>query len=623
MSAERAFKDDREQLILPVRPRPIFGELTVGYLIRVSYANGYDNPRALATALKLSGFSSEQQLWSTLLLNPEEQSRLKGPVPHYWKFRRPLPGDLRAEDFNHHYMRWCPACLAESSHWRVEWGIKLYCVCVTHGVQLIDRCGRCGEQARLERPCVDRCMCGHVLSESKTGLAAHPMVSLQRGLIQKLQSLDGDFTDEMSPGAWLRMARYLGAFDNNPLPIKVGKVGRLHDCATALSLLSGAANVLTDWPHGFQRMLANCRSMFKDASHIGEAFGPLYRVLYRELGDQCFDFLRQAFELYLRENWFGLLGRRNRRLAIDTINQHHYKPLSKIAKAAGTSKSLVRHLANSGEVRGSVVRHQSGRETWAIPKSEVHRIRNCADSGRTLRDVESALVLGRRRVLELIDAGVLGVWLSPKKSTSSTWLISKEDVDKLVSISSRTILSDAVEVDSVSISHICRTWQLKPGEFPALVRALLSGTFRNLSRLPSEAGFGNTRLGSAEIRNWLRANRDSSAKWLSVDAAAKLLAVKQQVAYALISRKLLNCETGNQGGRTCRWVSRDAVRAFQEAYVSLAQLASIQGTSARKLLVLIDAQPVCGPSVDGVRQYFYRREDVRQFEIPDASPSRG
>jgi hypothetical protein len=37
---------------LPVRPRPIQDEATLGYLARVAEANGYESPRQLKVAIK-------------------------------------------------------------------------------------------------------------------------------------------------------------------------------------------------------------------------------------------------------------------------------------------------------------------------------------------------------------------------------------------------------------------------------------------------------------------------------------------------------------------------------------------------------------------------------------------
>ncbi len=55
--------------------------------------------------------------------------------------------------------------------------------------------------------------------------------------------------------------------------------------------------------------------------------------------------------------------------------------------------------------------------------------------------------------------------------------------------------------------------------------------------------------------------------------------------------------------------SRDIER-FQTTYVSLASLAGETRRSPRALLAELFASPVCGPSIDGTRQYFYRRADI-------------
>jgi hypothetical protein len=44
--------------------------------------------------------------------------------------------------------------------------------------------------------------------------------------------------------------------------------------------------------------------------------------------------------------------------------------------------------------------------------------------------------------------------------------------------------------------------------------------------------------------------------------------------------------------------------------VALSELALEQSMAPRRMLALLNCQPVCGPRVDGARQYFYRRDDI-------------
>lgn len=69
-------------------------------------------------------------------------------------------------------------------------------------------------------------------------------------------------------------------------------------------------------------------------------------------------------------------------------------------------------------------------------------------------------------------------------------------------------------------------------------------------------------------------------------------------------------------GKTCLRIPHEAILEFQRHYVSLVEIAACQGTSSRKVLVTIFASAVCGPKIDGARQYFFRREDVQSYFKP-------
>lgn len=605
--------DEQSARYLPLRPRPIDGELATGYLVRVASANGYESPWALQRALVDVGCRSVDNLFEQLRLDRGWQTILVGPFPHYWKPQRALPAGLRSDDFNHHFIRWCPACLLESAHWRGEWALKLNCVCVRHGLRLMDQCPQCSVRTRMERGSTVLCTCGYSLAQARSMVACKPLIHLHEALMLEWQRPTGKADFGLKPEHWIKMVRYLGAFHTEPAPAHLGKAPHLHEYGAALALTTGTANLLADWPQAFHAMLTRNRAEFGGATHIGDAFGALYRVLYRELSAPCFEFLREAFENYLSVNWFGLLGRRNRRLKQETLARHQYKPLAAIANDAGTGRSVVRHLASAGVVDGMATKHGSGRVTWSIPMAEVERIRMLVDDAMTLREVVTALGVGRRRVRELVGENLLRAWLNPQKSATASWLISRADVHKLATIGFQLCLEVEPVREMTDVAHVCKTWQIRSDEFAALVRALLSGAVQARGRVKGKAGLGGVAMLADEARQWLTSSRLATDMWLSVDAAARLLAVKQQVAYGLITRGLLGCTSRREGARVCRRVSREDISLFQATFVSLAELAEIQHKSVRTLLRELRAAPACGPSMDGFRQYFYRRAEVAEL----------
>ena len=95
----------------------------------------------------------------------------------------------------------------------------------------------------------------------------------------------------------------------------------------------------------------------------------------------------------------------------------------------------------------------------------------------------------------------------------------------------------------------------------------------------------------------------------SVSAVAERLGLKWQVAAHLVARGLVD-------------LTPSGADLFRTTYIGGGELARIRETSSKALLAVMAAEghsPVTGPSVDGGRQYFYRRIVVASRDWPEGS----
>ena len=102
--------------------------------------------------------------------------------------------------------------------------------------------------------------------------------------------------------------------DPNAPPRRSGtrNIERLEDSWAVTSL---AAEVITDWPRGFRRLLDWLRTCNDDGStlQLGHRFGRLYHSLYQAAGTGYFHFVHAALEEYLTEHWPAVFARANGR----------------------------------------------------------------------------------------------------------------------------------------------------------------------------------------------------------------------------------------------------------------------------------------------------------------------
>lgn len=588
---------------LPVRPRPIDGEATLGFLMRVASANGYETLRQLANS-----FASFEGLSQALGLLMEERQTLFGPNPNFWS-RTERSDELTVSDFNHNQLRWCALCLQESAYIRGSWLIKISCVCSRHAVVLHDRCPCCGGVQRLERVNYLQCDCGAWLAGHQAqNVVSHSLLRLSQAVEASIGSPSGlSGIPPLSLPEWLKLIIYLGQYSESAQPRKPGKLGNMHQLDTASALMLQASYLLDVWPDNFHALLiaiqCQAKREAKCTTRIRDTFGTLYHVLYTDLSDDCFQFLRDAFERYLHEHWTVVVNKRHRAFKPETIARHPRVTLKQAAKKAGVAQSTVRHFIRAEVIAGHQIELPSGRRLRSVDEQSLSEIAILAKGCITLDQAAKQLVLPKARVRELIAGGILKPLVSRVHGNAAAWLIPKQQVQALIFAGTESMHSPP----TINVRYILKYWHLRDGEFITLVRALLGNQLKPVGKPAEPTPLGNIQLDEQQTWLWLAEMRYAGGASISVDQAAKRLGLKQQVVYDLVRLGLLATIQDQLPGRRVTQASLDD---FQAAYVSLAEYAKSEKRAPRYLLHALQVKPVSGPTIDGSRQYFFRRSDL-------------
>ena len=589
-----------------VRPRPLPRESTLGYLQRVASANGLGSVGQLFASLRSRHQGAFDELCARLRLSDEERALLFGSLPAQWN-HPDIPLGLEHADFNSTHGRWCPLCLREGGVLPGQWTLKLVCSCPKHGTWLKESCSRCGanlgwsEVAQSE----GQCPCGACLMDDDTEEAGGDAQALTLLLcgdssgMGRLACLSG-----LSTPAIHRLVRYLGPFQATTRPPHPGQTLEVHRLDVARGLVTGAASLLANWPTNFHLKISDIQKEGPGSPSVRRTFDPLYRVLYDALQDAEFRFLRDAFEEYLHVHWWGLICKRNRRMRPETANGHPRLSLPQMAKAARVPPSVVRHMVQAELVPSDSAKLTSGRHARSIHLSALQGIKSATDGAMSLEKTALMLSLPKRRVRELIVGGFLAPLVSRQLNKgAAAWLIPKVEIDRF----HVQTLPTSGGSKSIPVRDILKYWRLREHEGCALIAAVADGHLLAEGNGQRPVPIGAATLNVAIAKEWLQKHRTEERKDFSVDAAARALRIKQQVAYDLVHRGLLR--STNVGLLGHRVSSRDIER-FQTTYVSLASLAGETRRSPRALLAELYASPVCGASIDGTRQYFYCRADI-------------
>jgi len=585
---------------LLVRPFPYPDEAITGYLVRLAESNGFFGLRELFRyVVELGEGDCKRGVALATGLSQDAIEGLVGPYPSYWETAGNLAG-LAVQDFNQQTLRWCPSCLLEAPYLRKFWTLKLVCHCERHQTKLLERCPACGAAQSPSRSNLRSCQCGERISVADRLVG--PTISETKLLGRLHFALDGTHGlgpfEQLNPSAWVRLIRYFGQFEDGREPERPGQLGNLHDLDVAGRVFSRAAVLLNDWPANFNRLLESTLKNRPVSPSLRKSFGRLYRLIYRDLADPSFGFVRESFEAFINDSWWGTVCKRNRGLSAAIQTQHPRLTLRQAADSLGIGKKTLKHLVEASVVQATEAKTTKGRALTTIHRAQLDLLGYLPASVQSLKDAAAALALPEHRLRELIDSGVIKPMLHRREAKSSQWLISKTDIDAL------NQLPGAEPGDGVSIKQILKNWRLRAGEFSNLVRAIRDGSI-DLLKTDRQSAFGDRMCGRASVTLWRQTACGANSK-LSVDQAAKVLGVKQQVAYALVHSGLIPTDRLQKPIQ----IGRDELETFQRKYVSLAELARARHMSSRRLLFELDYRPVCGPGIDGCRQYFFRRFDV-------------
>lgn len=519
----------------------------------------------------------------------------------HWQPHNALFG-LTRSDFLQRDMRWCPACLAEIPYLRREWRLKLCCVCVRHACVLRDTCRVCGLAQRMERVDIAKCPCGARLDAAiKEETASTALVDLTAFFTTAVFSASPVARD------WLKLVRYLGAFsEEQPRPRKPGQIAHLHDLKTATQHVDRAARLLRDWPRGLWSLLDRAREVGPSSDRLVQAFGPIYPVLYRHLAAPCFQFLRDEFETYLHGRWWGLLCRRNRSFQSATIEAHPRLSIKQAAQQARTTSAKAEQCIQQSQLDLHASRFANGKQRRTVPASFVSTLSATTSTFVTLRTAAETLALPTERVRQLLgqDIGLLTHTKPVIHLAGAMWQIDAAALAELNLVGGPPRIGAAGH--AIKFKKFARQWRLSGRDFCAFVHALQTRTL-DASGSSRNTPLGEKLIDKSAAKLLMTTLRRSHEGWMSVDQAAQELHIKQQVAYQLVRAGLLSSASNATRGRKVQY---EAVEQFRKDYVALAEIAKLRKESPKICLMRLHCKPICGPTIDGIRQYFYRRAEA-------------
>ncbi|ASJ26311.1 TniQ family protein [Laribacter hongkongensis] len=596
---------------LLLRPHPSRTEGPTGYLFRLAEAN-FMNLRDLEEMG--IAFNPETLLQQQLLPHPQLYPELHDQIRYVARLQQEQPGI-----WNRQHARFCPYCLSQNPHWQIGWEILHIDTCHKHGMWLIDQCTSCGEHLTWQRDSLLRCNCGADLRQEIPEEAPLASVLLSEALEQILARQTIGFQhgypfQGMTIAQAQSLIRYLGVYlepAGCQKPLKIANSGVM---AVSWAISSLAAEMLIFWPEKFHQALDALQNTGSEARiSLKAVFKEAYQYLYKGgLRGGVYSPVREAFEQWVSHNWKGALAKRNRRLTDTVLENAQWIPGKAAADRLGISMARLRYLIRSGQLDGQETISTKGRRFLMVRKDQLAKMEEELAGEITMTKAMEILGLGKirmRRILKLLFPSARRV----NDQQHLPWCISSTEVYQLAEIGEELPRVYCIDDDEISLADVLHYWQWNADEIVSLVEEVKARALVLTKMLIGKAGISRWVFKRKDLIQWRAAMQTDRINWITIPELAKVLGVKQQVAYWLTQNDYIRSHklgTSKLHGSRVRKVDVDR---FLRLHIFGTEIADRIGHSPRKAMLMLKAvsiSPLRGTSIEACRQLVYPRSEA-------------
>lgn len=269
-----------------------------------------------------------------------------------------------------------------------------------------------------------------------------------------------------------------------------------------------------------------------------------------------------AFESYIRDHWEAPLACRNRNIGLQLVRNHTWVPVCEAAKRSGVEPALLKRMAKGREIPTREQTHKSGRCARIVNLATVRNYAGRVQKMMTAEQTAAHLGISRKRVRQLLEAGLLTV-LGGAPGVGQRWWVDPISLERCAH-SGRQMATEPK--NSVSVAQLAKYSIASAGGFVSLVGAIQTGELSVWVPPGSEQEMGKWRLSKGDLVKWRPVAEKVGASKLSVSDVAVQLGVKPEVAYALVRARLLPATTDSAGRRVAQWVDIHALSEFRKQY---------------------------------------------------------
>ena len=339
-------------------------------------------------------------------------------------------------------------------------------------------------------------------------------------------------------------------------------------------------------------------------------------IVFKALKEKPFQELRHQFELWINAAWKGGIAKRNKRLTSILMKEAAWVPATVVCDYLGISHQRLELLIREGTIEGETHISEKGRKFVVVRRDNLDQVKAHIFSFIDMTTAAKLLGLQRRRMRKLLNL----LFVDAKKvgaSSNTPWAVSRLEVNKLLDLNAHLPSVSIPDENCIYLGHILRYWTWTNNDIAELIHSVHSEEISPVNKLDSQTGIAAWNFNLSELKNWKLKNQEGIGTWLTITQAAKLIGIKEQVAYELVKRGYLKAEVMPFQVKRGTRVKRIEVEAFNEKYIFATKISEVLGCSPRKAIINLkhmDIVAISGPTIDGMRQVIYlKSEELDSF----------
>jgi hypothetical protein len=574
-------------------PSPHPSESLLGFILRVSEANGYESPRyvwdlagvprgaEMAPRLPVEGLARilDQKPTALQLISYRFMERGRGS---YKILQHPLGDDLRGGPLRLRNPAFCPPCVMEHGRIDAFWDLTAAVACPIHRCSVLRVCPNCLRPISWLRPGILTCRCGGSFLAG-IGEPTDKAICEFMTLIQaKLHNVPADSFDNTS-GFPLE---FLSTIPLSPLVRILAALGmqvleaRGTKAVSSGEIIVDAVNVLSTWPnkyHDFLEQLGtdNAQTQPRGAG-LRKQFAGFYEAMFKSRTFSAHtSFLQDEFVRFGQLHWGKAVVDRKLLRGRSVKSEKRFLLKSEVAQQFRIWKPMMDRMIADGEL--VTRRIKTARHVRVIVDLEKSRLPHASSGTLSARQAASRLGLPVSVLEELRRKGVVAT--QRRRGRVNAWHL--DDVEACLArlVTLPIVRAPDSESGVVAVGDLMRVKLRDAAAKADIVAAALDGRLV-VRGLQSENASGIL-LDQAQVDSFLlAARRLVGGDSYSLPQCAKITGLCQDVVPNAIKMGLLSTCIADG----CMRVTAASIERFQTEYIPLTVLASELKSSTTGLL---------------------------------------